>query len=422
MLRTISISFFLLLFLLAKEGSAQTNSAAFQDIYQLIKTKNFFKAKEVFDNNKDLLNKDQLLFASAVLDNAFNKLDHSNQTIRQLTAAPNTLPDSLQLQLYKTEEDNLVKLYDYKGAKYAVENILQRCGKLLSADEKEDLANDLKIWSALQNIGRQRVSIKGDNHLKMTKDKAGLNNLEVATANDTMSFIFDTGANMSTISRSAATQLKMQLIPTDITVLSITGNQVTAQLAVCDSLKLGHISFYNVVFLVLADEGLTFPQISYQIQGILGFPVIEALKEIQITKDGYFNVPRQETKIDAPSNMAMFGLTPLIYVDDMHFTFDTGAESTMLYDNFYQKYKKDIDGHYRRTKISFGGAGGKVVVGGYKIDHTFNILNKAVELKQVSLLRKNLPPMGVYGNIGQDVIRQFDKMTLNFDKMFIKFD
>ena len=28
----------------------------------------------------------------------------------------------------------------------------------------------------------------------------------------------------------------------------------------------------------------------------------------------------------------------------------------------------------------------------------------------------------VYGNIGQDLIKQFNKMTMNFDKMFIKFD
>lgn len=27
-----------------------------------------------------------------------------------------------------------------------------------------------------------------------------------------------------------------------------------------------------------------------------------------------------------------------------------------------------------------------------------------------------------YGNIGQDLIGKFEKITINFDKMFIKFD
>ncbi|RTZ46153.1 hypothetical protein EJ377_17055 [Chryseobacterium arthrosphaerae] len=48
---------------------------------------------------------------------------------------------------------------------------------------------------------------------------------------------------------------------------------------------------------MFADQALSFPQISYQINGILGFPVIEALKEVQLTQDDYFIVPEKETKI-----------------------------------------------------------------------------------------------------------------------------
>lgn len=28
----------------------------------------------------------------------------------------------------------------------------------------------------------------------------------------------------------------------------------------------------------------------------------------------------------------------------------------------------------------------------------------------------------LYGNLGQDLIGQFDKMTINFDQMFVRFD
>ncbi|MNV88544.1 hypothetical protein D3C71_1827600 [compost metagenome] len=69
-----------------------------------------------------------------------------------------------------------------------------------------------------------------------------------------------------------------------------------------------------------------------------------------------------------------------------------------------------------------GGAGGKIEHEGFKVNHTFHILGRQVPLKNVSLLKAKINKENVYGNIGQDVIRQFSKMILNFNQMFIKFD
>ena len=44
-------------------------------------------------------------------------------------------------------------------------------------------------------------------------------------------------------------------------------------------------NFKNVVFLVLDDEDISFPQIEYYINGIIGFPVIEAMDEVRISKN-----------------------------------------------------------------------------------------------------------------------------------------
>lgn len=237
-----------------------------------------------------------------------------------------------------------------------------------------------------------------------------------------MNFIFDTGANISTISASAAQRLKLEIIPADIDVDAITGKSVKASLAVCKKMVLGNIVVENAVFLVFGDDALSFPQINYQINGILGFPVIEALKEVQLTQDDYFIVPDKETAINSSSNMAIDGLSPLIFIDGKHFSFDTGADHTILYAPFYLENKKNIDAKYQLTKIGMGGAGGKIEHDGFKIDHTFHILGKPIVLKDISVLKTKINKETVYGNIGQDVIKQFKKMTLNFDHMFIKFD
>ncbi len=63
-------------------------------------------------------------------------------------------------------------------------------------------------------------------------------------------------------------------------------------------------------FLVFPDEALAFPEIGYQIHGIIGFPVIEGMKEIEITRDDRFIVPDKRSTF-SERNLAIDFLTPL---------------------------------------------------------------------------------------------------------------
>lgn len=422
MLTIFRLTFLPVMILLSAISYGQVHHSSFETLYAQIKQKNFFKAREIFATTKKKLPSEYQYFTEAVLDNAFNKPKESNLKIEKLEAGKSSLPDSLMLKIWRLKEDNCMKQYDYDGAKKAGNATLDQYAHLLTEEEKEDIKNTLKIWTALENVPQQRVSINGDTRLKMEKDVAGLKNLKINVGEDSMNFIFDTGANISTISASAAQRLKLEIIPADIDVDAITGKSIKANLAVCKKMVLGNIVVENAVFLVFEDSALSFPQINYQINGILGFPVIEALKEVQLTQDDYFIVPEKETTINSSSNMAIDGLSPLIFIDGKHFSFDTGADHTILYAPFYLENKKNMDAKYQLTKIGMGGAGGKIEHDGFKIDHTFHILGKPILLKNISVLKTKINKETVYGNIGQDVIKQFKKMTLNFDHMFIKFD
>ncbi len=414
---------FLLCVLLSLNGCVGNKEIAFHEIYELTKQNNFFKAKEQFELNKKALSEPYQKFIMAVLDNAFNNLGASDQRIEDLMNHGNAIPDSLRFKLYETRYDNALKLYNYKEAKITNLTILREYKKYLDKEELDDYENSLKIWTALENAPAQKVAIKKMTHIKMEKDIAGLYNLKMFSKGDSLNFIFDTGANLSTISLSVAEQLHMKIIPVDIEVGTITGKKVLAKLAVSNKLTLGNIDLFNVVFLVLPDEALSFPQINYQIYGILGFPVIEALNEISITQNGDFIVPLVESPYSEKSNMTMNGLTPLIYINDMHFSFDTGADKTILYQSFYKENQKEIEEGYQPEKISFGGAGGNRKFDGYSIDYTFNIGGRQIRLEDISLVKEKIKEgETVYGNIGQDLIQKFDTMTLNFNKMFIRLE
>jgi predicted aspartyl protease len=414
---------FCLVSLLVISSFGQDGETKFAQIYDLIERDNYFMAKEIYDLQKDDLPKTYQLVTEVFLDNAFNRLAESDNKISSLVNSENNLPDSLILKLYQVKVDNAIKLFDYKEAKKSLEFILRNFRTQLADHQKAEFENSLKIWKALENEPGQKVSINETNRMKMGKDRAGFNNLEIFNDLDTTNFIFDTGANLSTVPESTAKSMGMKILSADLEVGTITGAKVPAKLAVCPEINLGNIEIQNAVFLVLNDSALSFPQIGYKIYGVLGFPVMEALREIQITRDGWFIVPEEQTRIDQPSNMAMNGLTPLIYIDGKHYSFDTGADNTQLYQLYYLENKSEIDENNEPARIRFGGAGGERVFDGFIISPTFDILGRDVTLNDIHLLKEKVKETEtVYGNIGQDLIRQFNKMTINFSRMFIKFD
>lgn len=401
----------------------QPVDSLFQSIERLIIQKSFIKAEKLFGQKQQQIPEAYQPYISACLTNAFNQLPDSEKNIDQALQLKARLPDSLLFHLYELRKDNAVKLYRYKEARNTVKLLLKEFHTSLQPEKIKDLQNDLALWSALANVPPQTITLQENTVLSIHQDKAGLKNIAVSNGKDSLDFIFDTGANISTITLSSARRMGMKIIPAHITVGAITGKEVSAQLAVCDKLLIGRMELNHVVFLVFDDADLAFPQIAYQINGIIGFPVIDAMKEIEITRDNYFKVPKTTSDKDITSNLALNGLTPVIFIDDKPFTFDTGADQTWLYQPYYLENKATIIRDYQPDSLNFGGAGGGRKISGYKIKTQLTISGKPVLLDSVGVTTTIINEhIGIYGNIGQDVIQQFRSMTLNFDKMFIRFE
>lgn len=417
-----------LLFLTAYCSSTKqlpsNSSSLYRHLDSLIDRKQFFSAREIFEKrNQDLSSFHNLLISSRI-NNVFNRLEASSRQIDSIfTFYQQQLNDSMRYQLSDVQHSNFSKLHLYSEALKVCNEIIGRYGYLLSPKQVEDYKNTRIIWMALASTPRQRVTIKKQLFIKMTKDKAGLKNLPVSNGRDSLGFIFDTGANISTVSESTARRLGMRFMDSTLLVTSITGKKVPSQLAVSDKLYIRDIEINNAVFLVFRDQDLFIPQISYQINGIIGFPIINDLGEIHISRQDDFRVPLTETA-SGQSNMALEFLTPVININGEPYTFDTGADETMLYPPYYKKYREQIDRLYKATSMRFGGAGGSTTQKGFKVNFNCLVSGKNIQLDSVSLFTEPFKDNMnyYYGNIGQDLIGQFDKMILNFRSMFIRFE
>ncbi|MDR7131483.1 hypothetical protein J2X69_003847 [Algoriphagus sp. 4150] len=423
------MKYWLVSFLLISIGigcSPQNQDQIFEEILSLCYEKDFFSASEIYGVRESELTPLHRNMLTAILANAFNRTERSEKSLVEVLDAENPeIHDSLRLKLLEVRLDNAYKSFNYLKAKETATRIIEDFGVLLSTEELDNYENSLKIWSILENQPVQQSILQGPVIQQMTKDPAGLNNLIIRSEKDSIPMIFDTGANLSTITRSGAHKLNMKILEDSIQVGTITGAMVYANLAVSGKIKLGTAIFENVVFLVLSDEHLAFPQIDYQIHGILGYPVMESLRRISIGKDGSFVAAdnSQGEDIYLKSNMAMDRLSVLIQLDGKHFYLDTGADETMLYQRYFRQNKEQIEAEFPLEQIQFGGAGGHTELPGHHIDFRIEVNGQVLHFPKTAVLKEipNEKWTHVYGNIGQDLIAKFDRMTLDFENMTINF-
>lgn len=400
------------------------HSAAFRKVKRMLMEKNYFAVRDYLGVNATKMDAAEKLVMEAYIGHAFNHPAASNAAIGTFWRLHSKdANDSLKLELLKLQQNNHARLFEYGEAWKVSSEILSHFKGMLSETEFADVSNSAVIWKSLMGRPKQQISVAGKTVLKMTRDQANLANIEVKCNDTSMGFIFDTGANFSTVSESIAKSFKMIMLEGRVDVGTVTGAKVSSRLAVCPMFSFGQVTVRNAVFLVLPDTALSFPQIKYQIKGIIGFPVIEGLKEVQISRNDEFIVP-QFLSSGKFQNMALDFLTPVYLLGDEYFTFDTGANSTMLYSKYLKKYEKEITAEFPPADLKFGGAGGMVLKKGYKITFRPTIQERLLKMTNVDVLSEpyHEEKDHFYGNIGQDLIKQFEKMTINFEAMFIHFE
>ncbi len=398
-----------------------SNQMVLNELEQLEETQDFFKLKKNFDLKKDQLSDAHSLYFGAIISNVFNKPEISNAAINQLLAKENVnLNDTLLNKLYSAKLLNHINLYEYAEAAATSAYIQNYFQSLTDSADLEMLQNEIKIWRALSDTPKQQIIKNSDCTFPMYRDKVGLFNVDLKIGDSTKNFLFDTGANFSAIKRSLVKQLGLTLIEADFYVTAATGAKVKSDIAVANELIMGDIICKNVVFLVLNDEDISFPQIDYYPNGAIGFPVIEAMDEIRINKDNQIFVPQYPVEYTF-NNFALDGLMPILACeyegDTLSFHFDTGATNTSLFPRFYHDYQSEIETKYEKESFNAGSAGGNYSFEGYIIPEIhLKVADSEADLVNTSLHIENIGGEESYfhGNFGQDYIKQFDEMIISF--------
>jgi predicted aspartyl protease len=416
-----------IVFVMAGCTKASNNAGSVKKLKSLLDKNEYFKLDAKFKLLTDSLDEDNRLYFKSYLDNAFNRNDECIKDIDSLLKQPALkLPDSVKSALKKLQGDSYFKTYQYAKAAQCDSNILKQYKHALHKDDIDDINNDLLIRNALKNTPAQQTLIKNNTTIPWKKDKIGLIEIPFTTHAQAFDAIFDTRANISSITQTYAKKLGLHILDVSYNEGSgATGLQFKTGMGIADSLYIGDVLVKNVVFQVMPDSILYIAPVKFQLNVIIGFPVIEQLREVHIFSNGKMTIPLIPAKSDL-HNFALDGLDPVIALrsgnDTLSFHFDSGASSSVLYAAYFEKYKARVIKAGIQKTVGFGGAGGAQKKKVYVLPK-FNLTlgGKSVVVDSVSVLTKPITPgEKFYGNIGQDFTNKFSEVIYNFKDMYIK--
>jgi tetratricopeptide (TPR) repeat protein len=422
LMKSFSFMFLILAFVANTTVFAQSN-----DLEDLFRNFQHFDLRDEVAKRKNDQSPEFLFYRGAIA-NRFNDTRQSTELLQKYLKKTDKTA-AHRADAYEILADNYTKEFRYAKAAETYKFLLDNFRETLDAQRIKGYENVFGLWNALRQIEPQTVDFKGDSNIQGTRDAAKLLNIPIEIGSVKDNFVFDTGAGLSTITVSTAQKFGLQIIEADVSVGSATDISVKSKLAVAPVLKIGSATLRNVVFLVLDDKAMSFPQINYQIHGIIGFPVIRSLGTVSIGTNNQVAIIAKSAKTKTEPNMALQGLTPIVagFHRDKRliFVFDTGAVSSDLYPPFFKSNEAEITSNQTPQKVKVGGAGGFKEMTAYRLAEVqLNIGGKTVRLKNARIFNEqsNENSRYYYGNLGQDLIKQFDKMTLDFRNMQIRFE
>jgi len=391
---------------------------------QLCDQKKYFELRDAVESYRGKRDA-RLLFFRGALANSFNEprvsMKYLNQYIARAVADDEWLSDA-----YTMLADDFVKMYDYGRASDTYRTILDRFKQRLKPDEIEDYENSATFYGSLREVPRQRVTLGQAARLNEPSSEAGWN-VRFEANNQRVSLGLDTGANVSLLAKSVAERLGVKMLNKSISVGSITSIKVQPKLGLLPTMKIGNATIHNAVFIILDDEALTFPD-GFVLKGVIGFPIIAGLRKISFNGDGTVSGSGRSSGRGRPS-MSLDGRNILFQGEyenkRLTFMLDTGAERSVLYAPFLHDFEDEIRSKYSQRTEKFTGVGGTEEVPAYIVkDFAVSFDGKSVRLPEIRLLTKVLNDNSkfYYGNVGQDLIKRFHRMTLDFDSMRIAFE
>src|ERR1039457_2562750 len=258
---------------------------------------------------------------------------------------------------------------------------------------RADSENVRALLESLSGVAAQTVEFGPPAPVQARRNELGVWAVPVEINSQRGEWILDTGANFSTVTESEARRMGLAIREVHGFARGYTQAKNPTRLAVAGELRLGSARLHNVVFLVLSDQTLFISPLKYQIQGIVGLPVMRSLGCVELSAHGALTLDSgAKPQPQVPPNVFFDGLNPIVQVvhsgHNLQMMLDTGASVTSLYPSI-----RDALAQWERYQLTntrgegISGAGGSEQrQAGLAPTIQLEVLGRTIYLQRISLL------------------------------------
>lgn len=281
------------------------------------------------------------------------------------------------------------------------------------------LLRPLAAWPAMQ-VAKRRSS-----RFRMNTAGEEQHWLPVMIDGKQVAYGFDTGAALSVMGSADAKMLGLEVRHVDIQLSEASGKPVPGvDLALVPDMRIAGLHLRNVPFFVMEDTGEPFAKMAVGTRGLIGLPVLLAMRAMQWDSAGWFTFGSDaRLKQPAAQNLLFHGSTAIVQLTvkgkPLIFSLDTGAIDTDLNESFAKIFPEVLAAGKKESR-AIEGMGGSALYDSVLLGPvTFTVGGRDVTLKSPHVFPAH--SLGSFdGNMGHDILDQANSVTIDFRRMALQ--
>jgi hypothetical protein len=383
----------------------------------------------------DKLTPEQAQLYRGVLANRNNDLKQSIQLLEPLVEQATVSGDAAHEKLArKALAEDYLRLGDWAKAANAYQMLTTRMEGKLSADEQDEIELPLKLLPLAAANPAMTVDACDPFTLQVSKNPLGLTDLPVFVDARPHSWMLDPTAPFNLIARSLAREAGLKVSDDAVTIHSLTGKPMKVHMTVVPRFTIGgRLTLRTMTAFVFEDADYQFKDSHYQVQGVLGYPALEALGSLTITSDETVEVrPAKQIMPDAKETAAatdgarffLDGDQVIVALgaagNERMFVVDAGGQQTYLTSRYFDEHAGEFAGQ-KMELYALPAAQNLPPVPAYTAETIpLAVGSTGVDLHYVRVLTQ---PVGmaalddVYGFLGMDALDQLHTYTFDYRTM-----
>jgi aspartyl protease len=332
--------------------------------------------------------------------------------------------------LRKALAEDYLREGDMAKAATAYEALETRVGEKLSGDEKDEIEMPLKMLPLAASNPAMTVEPCDPFVMQVRKDPLGLTDIPVFVDAMPHSWMLDPTAPFNLIARSAAREVGLKVSEDAVTIHTLTGKPMQVHVTVIPRFTIGgRLTLRNMTAFVFEDADYFFENTKYQVQGVLGYPALEALSSVTITGDATIEVnpTAAKTKDAASAHGAHFfldGDQVILAVgpvgNERMFAVDAAGQQSYFTARYFDEHANEFGGQ-KAEMFSIPGAAREKPQPAFLAETApLDVGGTVVHPHFIEVLTQ---PVGdaalddVYGMLGVDVLDQFRRYTFDYRNM-----